>query len=71
MQFIGKLLPVSYVFEGLRTIIRGGSVPATSLMLGGGLAVMYVLLACWIFRRVFRHAVRTGILARFSAESVG
>ena len=70
MQFIGKLLPVSYVFEGLRTIIRGGAVPGTSLMLGGALAVLYVLLSCWFFKRVFRHAVRTGILARYSAESV-
>jgi ABC-2 type transport system permease protein len=70
MQFIGKLLPVSYVFEGLRTIIAGGAVPAMSLALGLGLAAVYVLLACWFFRRVFRHAVRTGILARYSAESV-
>jgi ABC-2 type transport system permease protein len=70
MQFIGHLLPVSYVFEGLRTIIAGGSVPATSLALGLGLAAVYVLLACWFFRRVFRYAVRTGILARYSAESV-
>jgi ABC-2 type transport system permease protein len=71
MQWIGKLLPVSYVFEGLRTIIAGGVVPAASLALGLGLAVVYVFLACWFFKRVFRHAVRTGILARYSAESVG
>jgi hypothetical protein len=32
MQFAGKLLPVSYVFEGLRTIIAGGTVPGTSLL---------------------------------------
>jgi ABC-type polysaccharide/polyol phosphate export permease len=69
MQFVGKLLPVSYVFEGLRKIIAGGTVPVTSLILGGGLAIIYVLLACWFFKRVFRHAVRTGILARYSAES--
>jgi ABC-2 type transport system permease protein len=69
MQFAGKLLPVSYVFEGLRTIIAGGTVPATSLMWGLGLAVIYVLLACWFFTRVYRNAVRTGILARYSAES--
>jgi ABC-2 type transport system permease protein len=34
MQFGGKLLPVSYVFEGLRTIIAGGPVPGTSLRKG-------------------------------------
>ena len=70
MQFAGKLLPLSYVFEGLRTIIAGGAVPGTSLMWGLGLAVAYVLLACWFFTRVYRNAVRTGILARYSAESL-
>src|ERR1017187_9371965 len=49
MQCAGKLLPLSYVFEGLRTIIAGGTVPGTSLLWGLGLAVAYVLLACWFF----------------------
>jgi ABC-2 type transport system permease protein len=35
-----------------------------------GLAVLYILLACWFFTRVYRHAVRTGLIARYSAESV-
>jgi ABC-2 type transport system permease protein len=70
MQMIGKLLPLSYVFEGLRSIISGGAVPVTSLLLGGGLSAGCLLLACWFFTRVFRHAVRTGILARYSAETL-
>jgi ABC-2 type transport system permease protein len=70
MQFIGKLLPLSYVFEGLRTIVAGGTVPGTSLAWGMGLAIACVLLACWFFTRVYRNAVRTGILARYSAESI-
>jgi len=70
MQCVGKLLPLSYVFEGLRTIISGGTVPAASLIMGGGLAATCVVLACWFFKRVFRHAVQTGILARYSAETL-
>jgi ABC-2 type transport system permease protein len=38
--------------------------------LSAGLALVYVLLAGCFFRSIFRHAVRTGILARFSAESL-
>jgi ABC-2 type transport system permease protein len=34
------------------------------------LACAYVLLACWLFVRVHKHVVRTGLLARYSAESV-
>lgn len=70
MQWLGQLLPASYVFEGLRTVVAGGAVPVASLVSGGGLAVVYLLLACWFFQRVFRHAVRTGLLARYSAESL-
>jgi len=70
MQWLGQLLPASYVFEGLRTVIAGGAVPISSLVIGGGLAVVYLLLACWFFQHVFRHAVRTGLIARYSAESL-
>jgi ABC-2 type transport system permease protein len=70
MQFIGNLLPPSYVFEGLRTIIAGGDLPVAPLIRGLGLAALYVVLACWFFARVYRQAVRTGILARYSAETV-
>lgn len=31
---------------------------------------MYVVLACWFFPRIHQHAVRTGFIARYSAESV-
>ena len=70
MQFISKLLPLSYVFEGLRTIISGKALPASSLVWGSCLSVISILLACWFFTRVHRHAVRSGILARYSAESL-
>jgi ABC-2 type transport system permease protein len=70
MQAIGRLLPPSYVFEGVRTIVAGGPVPQGALALGVCLALVYVVLACLLFGRVYRHAVRTGILARYSAETV-
>lgn len=70
MQLISRLLPPSYVFEGMRTIVSGGALPVTHLLWGVGLAVLYILLACGFFARVYRHAVRTGLIARYSAESV-
>ena len=69
MQFIAKLLPVSYVFEGLRTIVAGKALPGSDLVAGGCLCVLFLLLACWYFTRVHRRAVRTGLLARYTAES--
>jgi ABC-2 type transport system permease protein len=70
MQAISRLVPPSYVFEGVRTIIAGGTPLGTSLLWGLGLAVLYIVLACAFFTHVFRHAVRTGLIARYSAESV-
>jgi ABC-2 type transport system permease protein len=70
MQSLARLLPPSYVFEGMRSILAGGAAPAGMLALGAALSAAYVVLACWFFARVYRHAVQTGLLARYSAESV-
>jgi ABC-2 type transport system permease protein len=70
MQHLARLLPPSYVFEGMRSILAGGAAPAGMLVLGAALSAAYVVLACWFFTRVYRHAVHTGLLARYSAESV-
>ena len=70
MQPISRLLPPSYVFEGLRAIVAGRAWSASSLLVGAALAVIDLLLACWLFARVYRYAVRTGLVARYSAETV-
>ncbi len=70
MQVVSKALPPSYVFEGMRAVVAGKSVPWDRLLLGGGLAVAYVGLACLFFSRVYRRAIRTGLIARYSAETV-
>jgi len=70
MQQVSHLLPPSYVFEGMRTILSGGAYRGTLLVLSACLAALYILLASWFFTRIHRHAVRTGLLARYSAESV-
>ncbi len=71
MQYVGRLLPPSYVFEGMRKVVSGGTASAPLLAIGGGLAILYLAAAGWIFVRIHRHAVRTGLIARYSAESLG
>lgn len=70
MQPIARILPPSYVFEALRAIVLGQSFQPASLVVGGALAIAYVVAAGWIFTRVHRHAVRTGLIARYSAETI-
>ncbi len=70
MQCVARALPPSYVFEGMRAMVLGEPFAAGGLMAWGmGLAAVYLAVAAWCFGRVFRHAVRTGLLARYSAES--
>ena len=70
MRVISYTLPPAYVFEGMRTIVRGDALPGTTLLIAIGLSALYLLAACGFFASVHRRAVRTGLLARYSAESV-
>ena len=70
MRVISRALPPSYVFEGMRAVVAGRPAPMDQLALGAGLAVVYIVLACLFFWRVYRYAIRTGLIARYSAESV-
>jgi len=70
MQYVSRLLPPSYVFESMRTILAGGPVSWTGLFWSVVLALLYILLSGWFFTRIYRHAVRTGLIARYSAETL-
>ncbi len=70
MQAIASLLPPSYVFEGMRAVVAGEPAPWGTLALGGGLALVYLVLACLLFMAVYRIAIRSGLIARYSAETV-
>lgn len=70
MQYVSHLLPPAHVFESMRTILAGGSVSWGSLLWSISLACAYVLLSGRLFTRIYRHAVRTGLIARYSAETL-
>lgn len=70
MRGLARLMPPAYIFEGMRKIVLGGAASVPALIWGMVLAVGYVGLACWIFTRTYRRAVRTGLIARYSAENI-
>ena len=70
MQMIAYSMPPSYVFEGVRAIVTGKAFAPSSLITGALLAMVYVVIAAMFFMRVYRQAVRTGLIARYSAESL-
>lgn len=69
MQAIGRGLAPSYVFQSMRAIVAGQAPNPADLALAVGLSIVYLLGACWVFARVYRFALRTGLIARYSAES--
>jgi ABC-2 type transport system permease protein len=71
MQYCSRLLPASYVFEGMRAVVDSREVSAGNLLWGGGLAILYIAAAGWFFGYIYRYAVRKGLIARYSAEGPG
>jgi len=69
MQVVAQGLPPAYVFEGIRAISSGGTAALPPLLGGLALAVLYTALAGLFFSRMHRHVVRSGQLARYSAET--
>jgi ABC-2 type transport system permease protein len=68
MQWVAHALPPSYVFEGMRALLRGDAFPAPLLLRGAAVGAVELVGAGYLFRLVFQRAVRTGLLARYSAE---
>ena len=70
MQVIAKVLPPAYVFDSMRAVVAGKPADLSRLAIGGGLSIAYLALACLFFASVYRYAIRTGLIARYSAETV-
>jgi ABC-2 type transport system permease protein len=70
MRGVSHALAPAYVFEGVRQVAAGHGAPMDKLLLGAGLSLLYLVLACVFFASVHRHAIRTGLIARYSAETV-
>ncbi|MFH1593235.1 MAG: ABC transporter permease [Candidatus Omnitrophota bacterium] len=70
MQYISRIFPPSYVFEGLRAIVLNREFSGVTLIWAAFLAGVYIVLAYLFFVKVYKKSLRTGLLARYSAESL-
>ena len=70
MQLISRGLAPSYVFEGMRAVVAGKGLAPYDLAIGAALALAYVLAAYLTFAAVYRYAIKSGLIARYSAETV-
>lgn len=63
-RYISYLLPSTYIFEGMRSLIFSGTLPSFYLLMGIMLDLVYFFLALLVFRYTFYKAKETGFLAR-------
>ncbi len=54
----------------MRALVAGQPFNATALVWGAALATVQIAIAYWLFVCIYRSTVRSGLLARYSAESV-
>lgn len=71
MQVISKIIPASYVFDSMRSIIANNTFTiglSFNLVLGIIISLVYLVLMYLYFLSIYRHNLKSGSIARFSAE---
>ena len=64
LRAVARLVPSSYVFEGMRRVITNGVFPARDLLVAFGLAALYLAAALAFFFWMFRVVRKKGLLAK-------
>jgi ABC-2 type transport system permease protein len=70
LQIVAKLIPASYVFEGMRSVLSAGQASPSVLLVGITLACLYLISAYLFFVHIYRLVLKSGLITRFSAEQV-
>jgi len=74
LNFLAKLIPVSYIFESIRQILSASFLYrdiTTSMITAFLLALIYLFIAYKVFISVYRLNLKNGTIARFNAELFG
>ena len=66
MQKVAWVLPTSYIFEGMRSVLRDGKVDYAGLFTAIVYSAVYFVIAVWFFTWNFRKARQNGMLMKFS-----
>lgn len=61
MQIIGKLLPTSYIFQGMREVLNSGKIPYEQISVSFALNTFYLVLSIWFFVRMFNKSRELGL----------
>lgn len=68
VQTIATFIPISHVFEGMRTVVLTGSFDVWSLVIAAILSVIFFALAYWFLVRSYSRVLRLGLFTRFMTD---
>lgn len=68
VQWFSRVLPCSYIFEGMREALRVGTVAPWYWMMASALNVVYLGGAGLLFVRVMKKARESGLLTKFASQ---
>jgi ABC-2 type transport system permease protein len=68
VQVIARGIPATYVFEGMRQVLRGEGFPTHDLVCAFGLNVLYLIGAGMFFNYMFGVAREKGLLAKLGTQ---
>jgi ABC-2 type transport system permease protein len=68
MQSVAWAIPCTYVFEGMRVVIRSGTIPWHDLIWAIGLNIMYLMGAMWLLIHMFDIARNRGLLGKWGMQ---
>lgn len=63
-QVVATLIPATWIFEGMRAVLAGNSLPLTQLLYSFALNGIYLVAGYWIFAAVMRVALDRGLLTK-------
>ncbi|MBI3328548.1 MAG: ABC transporter permease [Nitrospinae bacterium] len=68
LQVIALAIPCTHVFEGMREVIRSGTIPWDHLAWAVGLNAIYLGAAMWVLAHTFNLARDRGLLGRWGMQ---
>ena len=63
-QKVSALLPTTYIFEGMRQIIKSGGLDSSYLVTSFIFSLIYLIVSLLLFKTAFEHAREKGILKK-------
>ncbi|HYF04840.1 MAG TPA: ABC transporter permease, partial [Patescibacteria group bacterium] len=62
VQYLARMLPMTYVFEGMRSVLLHGTMDYKNFVFAFGINVLYLLLAGWYLRHGFKKVLNQGLV---------